>query len=709
MPAKIISPANLSWDDQGQPRSIDFEDLYFSAENGLEETRYVFLKGNDLAERWRNLTENANFVICETGFGSGLNLLAAAQLWNACAPERAQMHFISTELYPMRVQDLKRALALWPELAELAEALISAYPALTPGFHRFQLTERISVTLIFKDVIDGLTSLCPTLAPEMWHYQNWQVNAWFLDGFSPSKNPELWTDRLFALVNRLSGTETSIATFTCAGVAKRGLKNWGFDIEKIPGYGRKREMLIGKKNLSVSAVASSTTQSSNNLYHYRAASPCWHLDQHQQKKAKHVAIIGAGIAGCTLAEALGRRGIHTTLFDADKVASGASGFPQAGLYARLSPDQGDLEDFCLHALNYARGFYLRQKTLADKLGSVNSRRTNSRGTNSHSTVNSINLCGLIQLPKSEHEREKMQLIANRFSDAPQLLSYQSAEQLSELSGQTLNSDGLWFPGCGWVDGPALCQSLVEQSRAELKQQTPVTGIIELENGVRLIGEDQINLGQFDAVVICTATQAPPVETADWLPIRPIRGQISFLQNQPEITGLKTVICKKTSVTPANQQGICSVGATYEIDQNNSHLKPQDHQTNLEQLQDLLAIEKPLDITSDQLTGRAATRATTPDYLPLVGSLPMAQSFQERFKLWSKDRKRPVPKPAENHSGIYLNLGYGSRGYTYAPLCAEILAAKITAEPEPVSMEMQRTLHPARFLVRSLAKNKPLKN
>jgi len=707
-----ITPADIHWDEQGLPRSTQFEDVYFSVENGLEETRHVFLQGNQLEQRWHALDDQQNFVICETGFGSGLNLLASAQLWQKVAPSGAQLHFISTELYPLKKDDLKRALSLWPELTDLADQLIAQYPALTPGYHQLELNidrknnkdksiaKPIKVNLIFDDVVDGLKSLCPTLAIEQWGYQNWNVDAWFLDGFAPAKNPKLWQTDVFNCLNRLSAQNATVATFTCAGVAKRGLKDGGFEIEKIPGFGRKREMLVARKvvnNLDKPRANHKTINRTVNTQRdlqgvrssFRQTSPTWHLDEQQSTKPRSVAIIGAGIAGCSMAEALSRRGIHSTIFDKSSIANAASGFPQAALYARLSPDQGDLEDFCLHALNYSRTFYQKHAEQID-----------------HKTA--IQLCGLIQLPKTEQERQKMQRIAERFCDAPELVSYQNSRQLSSLSGTTLDSAGLFFPHSGWIEGPTFCQYLLKQSQALVYENTVIKDIVERDDLIDLIGKNKETLGTFDAVVICTATEPPPIKEIDWLPIRPIRGQISFLPSQSELENIQTVICKKTSLTPLNAQGRCSVGATYEIDQNHAEISDQDHLTNLIQLQDTLGLKQPLDIDPTNIKGRASIRATTPDYLPLVGSLAKTEQFLQRFQLWRKDRKRSIPMLTPNHKGIYLNIGFGSRGYTYAPFCTEILAARIAKEPELASIKMQRSLHPARFLVRSLARNKPLK-
>ena len=678
MSVKKISAAELVWDEQGQPRSKAFGDLYFSAENGLEESRHVFLQGNQLQERWASLQENQVFVIAETGFGSGLNLLAAAALWNRTAPKTARLHFISTELFPMKVGQLRRILCHWPELSGLTDKLISQYPLLTPGFHRFELSEQISVTLIFDEVEAGLANLCPTLATELWGYRNWGVDAWFLDGFAPSQNPDMWSDQLFALINRLSSDSATIATFSCAGVVKRGLKEWGFSIEKVPGYGRKREMLTARREPD--APIDLERQQQN----YRRVSPCWHLDARQADKPEKVAIIGAGIAGCTTAEALARRGIQSTLIDAGPgLASGASGNPQAALYARLSPDTGDLEDFCLHALAYARNYYAAR--LTDRhLG---------------------NLCGLVQLPRSDKEREKMQRLAERFTEAPELVELLQAEQLSEKAGLKIDSDGLWLPASGWVHGPNFNQSLLQRSGAELIANTRITAIDHNQGRFSLLSEQQA-IGEFDAVILCSAMGTLFHPPASWLPIKPIRGQISFLENLAETQALKTVLCRETYLTPA-YSGQQSVGATYELNTDNPLLKREDHQTNLDELQKLLGLNRPLELDIEQMQGRASTRTTTPDYLPMVGTLPSREIFADQYADWRKDRKRPISKAHQSISGLYLNLGYGSRGYVYAPLCAELLAAKIARQPEPVSMDMQRSLHPARFLLRSLSRNRRL--
>lgn len=163
--------AQLSWSEDGQPFSTRFDDVYFSRESGLAETRHVFLQHNDLSRRWRALPPGTRFCIGETGFGTGLNFLCAWQLWDELAPADARLHFVSCEKYPLRREDLQRALALWTELTPWADQLLAQYSDLAPGWQHFNLADgRVTLTLLIGDVLDTLPQL------------DARVDAWFLDG-----------------------------------------------------------------------------------------------------------------------------------------------------------------------------------------------------------------------------------------------------------------------------------------------------------------------------------------------------------------------------------------------------------------------------------------------------------------------------------------------------------------------------------------------
>lgn len=218
--------------DKGAPRSKEFDDVYFSALDGLAETRHVFLQSNYLPAAW---LDKKNFVICETGFGTGLNFLAAWKLFQETGNTCQHLHFISFEKFPLTAEQIDEYLEPWrDEFPDLLDALVQAYPLLMPGFHRIDFDERVSLTLIFDDVNEAIPRL------------DANVDCWFLDGFRPASNPDMWSETLFTHMARLSRDGARFATFTAAGFVKRGLKEAGFEVEKIKGFGRKREMLVGR-------------------------------------------------------------------------------------------------------------------------------------------------------------------------------------------------------------------------------------------------------------------------------------------------------------------------------------------------------------------------------------------------------------------------------------------------------------------------------
>ena len=215
--------AKLEWREDKIPVSTQFDDPYFSLDNGLNETRHVFLSGNNLPARFA-----PGFHIAELGFGTGLNLLAVWRAWEASG-QTTPLRFTSFEAFPMSAEEMARALAAFPEVADYAERLVHAW-AQDPTLATL---DGIKAQIILGD------------ARERLPHQDWSADAWFLDGFRPSSNPEMWTDRVFEQVARLSHVGTTFATFTSAGFVRRGLAGVGFEVNKVPGFGRKREMSVG--------------------------------------------------------------------------------------------------------------------------------------------------------------------------------------------------------------------------------------------------------------------------------------------------------------------------------------------------------------------------------------------------------------------------------------------------------------------------------
>lgn len=675
-----IHHAQLQWDEDGQPVSSDFGDVYFSRANGLEETRHVFLQHNQLAERWQQLGDGDHFTIAETGFGSGLNFLAAWQLWLSTAPASAQLHFVSVEKFPLTKTDLQRALALWPELHELTAQLIAAYPVfIGTGFHRLNFMDgRIKLTLIIDDAATGFTQLLATPQP-LFASHCAKIDSWFLDGFAPAKNPQMWSDALFTVIRQLSHIGTTAATFSAAAIVKQGLKLAGFSIQKVPGFGRKREMVKACMEQEPTADLQDSLQA-------RSYSPYpvpWTIDASAGIPAeKHALIIGGGLAGCTSARALAERGWKVTLIERhSELAQEASGNPQGVLYAKLSHKNEAQAEFNLHALQFAQAYY---QTRWNEIGEQ---------------------CGVLQLAHSESELQLHEQLREKFSAADELVQFVNAQQASEIAGVTLKQSALHFPNAGWINPRKLCESLTRHPAITLITDCAA---IELERSGDCWQINNRSDLRAPVVIIANASDAKSFALTQHLPIKSIRGQISYLPETDISSKLKTLICSEGYIGPAVNGQHCT-GATFNLKDTDPEVRAEDHRTNLENLREplpeFLSAWDADNINVEKLAGRVAFRCTLPDYLPLVGAVPHEQMMKHDFAPLRKNARAAINKTGSYYQGLYINIGHGSRGLAYTPVCAELLAAQINQEIQPLPRTLANALNPARFLIRDLIKNK----
>jgi tRNA 5-methylaminomethyl-2-thiouridine biosynthesis bifunctional protein len=236
------SYAQVTWDEHGMPHSVVFDDKYFCKDCGYEEALYVACQGNRLRERFSALDPavKGTFTIIETGFGTGLDFCCAWQLWDECAPASWVLHFISVELYPLSAEQVARALGLWPCLSPQKEELVSKYGPVPGGIGHFDLEGgRVGLTIVFDHVVSALASIREK------EFAADGADAWFLDGFAPSKNPEMWSDKVFEGMSALSRKGTTLSTFTVAGFVRRGLEACGFEVQRIIGHGVKKNVLTG--------------------------------------------------------------------------------------------------------------------------------------------------------------------------------------------------------------------------------------------------------------------------------------------------------------------------------------------------------------------------------------------------------------------------------------------------------------------------------
>lgn len=237
-----VTTAKISWDNHNHPYSSMFNDHYYSQSDGLAESQHVFINGNQLHTRWIQHKKHYPFCIMETGFGSGLNFLATWKLWQSMGlGKEKKLHYISVERYPLNKLQLAKSLLNWADsLSSLSKKLLDNYPLHYPETHHIKLEEdNITLTLLFSDIRE--------LMPDLDGPKEGLVDAWFLDGFAPSRNPQMWQPELYEQMHRLSRKGATVATYTVAGMVRRGLISAGFEIYRKPGFATKREMLTAIK------------------------------------------------------------------------------------------------------------------------------------------------------------------------------------------------------------------------------------------------------------------------------------------------------------------------------------------------------------------------------------------------------------------------------------------------------------------------------
>ncbi|NLD01022.1 MAG: bifunctional tRNA (5-methylaminomethyl-2-thiouridine)(34)-methyltransferase MnmD/FAD-dependent 5-carboxymethylaminomethyl-2-thiouridine(34) oxidoreductase MnmC [Gammaproteobacteria bacterium] len=661
--------AQLHWDEQGQPLSSQFDDVYFSKASGLAESQHVFLKHNQLPARFANLTDGQTFVIGETGFGTGLNFLSAWQCFNQHAHANARLHFISVEKYPLQHSDLRQALELWPELSELREQLVQQYRAIHEGFQHIQLDSgRISLTLLIGDAL------------EMLQQVDGEIDAWFLDGFAPSKNPEMWNEQVFAQLARPAKSDTTLATFTSAGFVRRGLIAAGFAMQRVPGFGHKREMLAGH----FQSTETSSTQS-NPWF----ARPKPHALAAEQR---HAIVIGAGLAGCASAASLAARGWRVTMIEQhSKIAQEASGHAQGILYLKLSAHHTALSRFILSGFGYTRRL----------LESLSAQATTA------ASVKNWDMCGILQLAFNEKEHKRFATLAEHFPK--ELLQAVSAEQASAIAGVKLEYSGLFYPEAGWVNPPALCHILSQHPLISLKTTEQALTLSQDAQQEWQVHSANNLIAAAPVVVLCNAANVAQFTQSAHLPLNPVRGQTTQLPATPASEKINSVVCADGYISPA-RQGTHTIGASFNFAADSQAASLAEHYSNLDLLHEISPSLKEhcatdaLDVST--LQGHAAFRCTSIDYLPLVGPVAQHDAFMQTYADLRKDARLPLQHPCPWQQGLYVNTAHGSRGLISAPLAAELLSAWICHEPFPLPLDIVQHSHPNRFALRTLMRHRP---
>lgn len=675
---KSLITASLRWNERGEPSSTLFDDIYFSTANGLAETHYVFIEQNALVSRWQASTQ-AYYVIGETGFGSGLNMLVTWQCFKQFRQQHPlhplkRLYFISFEKYPLTNDDLFNAHARWPELADIAKAFRQQYPLPVAGCHRMSFDNvgdtdgQMIVDLWFGDIKDTLI--------EVDSNKEGLIDTWFLDGFAPSKNPEMWNQSLYDNMAAISKNNACMATFTAAGDVRRGLIKAGFSIKKVKGFGKKREMITGLYSRKKPCCVQHPWFNRPAL----TKIPRPHIDE-------PIVIIGGGIASASIALALAKRQIPCTILCEDpQLACGASGNRQGGFYPLINPLHDHLSQFYCHAFSYAATLY---QPFVEQC------------------ADNGDFCGVIQIAPTEKTRATQHklLASNYFPHS--LVHHVDAHTASEISGLDLNHSALFYPRGGWISPQLMTKALL--STPALSQYITVfyhTKVVRLttDNDYWALHCANNKVHHTKYLVLANGHKLAHFSQTSALPFYATAGQVSHVLSSENTRPLKTLLCYQGYMTPASDNIHC-IGASFNRDVSGYAVNEHEHLQNIEKLtSDLPNLGSSQSFNEQVIGGKVGIRLSVKDHLPMMGAVPNYEQTKIDYHDLSKGRSPHHYAPSPCLDNLFMIGGLGSRGLCSAPILGELLACQLLGEPMPMALSLLNQLNPNRYWIKQLKKH-----
>ncbi|PLC48760.1 hypothetical protein CR159_16600 [Pollutimonas subterranea] len=616
---EALIPARIAFNEQGVPLSAVFGDVYHPQWGALEQAARVFLHGNRLPERWR---AKETFTVCETGFGLGNNFLALWQAWRGDPCRSKRLHVIAFEAHPFTREDLRSVLmnsVPEPERA-LASQLIDAWPPLLPGLHQLEFEGgKLTLTLAFGTVarLARQASAC--------------VDAFFLDGFAPKVNPDMWTRALFGQLVRMANAGATVATWCCTGEVRRGLRDAGFLVSKVPGHGGKREITVATLRPGMG----------------RQCSPCPPQDD--------VLVIGGGLAGAGVAYALATRGHDVTVMD-PVFAQGLGASHQGHIAAAITP------------------VISRDDDIRARLSRAGVARALHRWQGLGGEARPLR-CGTIELvPDSANAAIRRESL-ERLRFPGDWVRWMDGAEASERAGTRVDSGGLWFADGQRAQPQALIEALLSHSR--IRCMVGEASSLRRDNAIGWVAMDSRGNALASAGQVVVANAARAVDLLSVVPgIAPrpkfeamyrLAGQVS-VYSETHVESPRVVLAGDGYCLPAQHASFVG-GSTYLLDAETCEVTPEGHAEINKKVAGLLnVIPSRLARSSQSGDGWAGWRAAVADRLPVIGHIDEAP-------------------------GLWLACAYGSRGLSWASLAGDIIGATLNQEPLPLERELLRSISP----------------
>ncbi|SEJ85692.1 FAD-dependent 5-carboxymethylaminomethyl-2-thiouridine(34) oxidoreductase MnmC [Achromobacter sp. NFACC18-2] len=610
----------LEFDADGKLVSSVYGDVYHSPSGAMGQAEHVFLRGNGLPERWRG---RASFTVCETGFGLGLNFLALWKAWRDDPQRPAALHVVAMERHPFSRDDVGALLARHaPEpLSGLAPALAAQWPALLPGLHRLEFENgAVTLTLGFGDA--------QVLAPRLGA----RVDAFFLDGFAPERNPQMWAPPLLRALAGLAAPGATVATWACTGELRRNLDDAGFEVRRAPGYGGKWHMTVGQVREAGRAVAPAAVSSE-----------------------RHAVIVGAGLAGAGIAQALAGRGWRVTVIDAGRMlgAPAHAGHVAAALTPVLARDDN------------ARA----------RLSRAGSERAWARWQGLPAGA-APRVCGTVQVERDAGRSAALAGTLAALAFPEDWVRQVSREEASALAGLPVARGGVFFSQGMLVQPGLLIEALLAASGAAVLPGR-AERVSPAGQGWRVQDASGTELARADTVILANAAGARDVLAASGLldplarvaQMHALAGEVTLVPASALDGGPRCIVGGEGYLLPDVGAG-CVVGSTYVHGAAEAKVGAEGQRVTLDKAAGLLGGHFPAydALVAGSLPGWAGWRAVLPGRLPAVGELPHAP-------------------------GLWLATGYASRGLSWSALMGDLIAARLMGEPLPLETDLAQLVSP----------------